>query len=220
MKNKLILIILILIVMLSITTISLGFSVDIEMDKTKNLKVDDEVILTLNLSEKIVGASFKINYDTNSLKLVDKETANLYVSENTGQVACVYIDMEDNGTETLKIKFKVLNIDKTNLDFSLSDAKFVVLGNKNSYSENDIVGISKTIDIEKTTNTDNNNGNDNNDNTNNNNSNMDNNNSNKDNTTVNNVLPKTGTNDKILIFIGISIVIASYFGIRLKMINK
>lgn len=218
MKNKLILIILILIVMLSIATISLGFSVDMEMDKTKNLEVDDEVILTLNLSEKIVGASFKINYDTNTLKLIDKETVNLYASENNGQVACVYIDMEDKGTNTLKIKFKVLNTDKTNLEFSLKEAKFVVLGNEKSYSGNDIVGISKTIDIEKTTNNDNN-GNANNNNTNNNDANI-NDNNNKDNTTVKKPLPQTGTNDVILIFIGISILISSYFGIRLKMINR
>lgn len=212
MKNKLILIILILIGMLSIATISLGFSIDMEMDKTRNLEVDDEIILTLNLSEKIVGASFKIDYDTNSLKLIDKETANLYVSENNGQVACVYLDMEDKGTNNLKIKFKVLNADKTNLGFSLKEAKFVVLGNENSYSENDIVGISKTIDIEKTTDNDNNNnGNANNNNTNNN---------NKDNTTVNNPLPQTGTNDIIFIFIGITALIAVYYGIKLKMINR
>ena len=111
MKNKFILINVILIaIIISISTVSLGFGIDIEMDKKENLKVGDEVILTINSSEKIVGASFKINYDTNSLKLLDKETQNLYVSENNRQVACVYIDMEDIGTDTLKIKFKVLNI--------------------------------------------------------------------------------------------------------------
>lgn len=162
MKNKFVLINVILIAIISISTISLGFSIDMEMDKTENLNVDDEVILTLNLSEKIVGASFKINYDTNSLKLLDKETQNLYVSENNRQVACVYIDMEDNGTDILKIKFKVLNTDITNLDFSLEEAKFIVLGDKTSYSENDIIGISKTMTIKKTSNNDNNNDNDNN----------------------------------------------------------
>ena len=78
MKNKFILINVILIaIIISISTVSLGFGIDIEMDKKENLKVGDEVILTINSSEKIVGASFKINYDTNSLKLLDKETQNL-----------------------------------------------------------------------------------------------------------------------------------------------
>lgn len=240
MKNKFILINVILIaIIISISTVSLGFGIDIEMDKKENLKVGDEVILTINSSEKIVGASFKINYDTNSLKLLDKETQNLYVSENNRQVACVYIDMEDIGTDTIKVKFKVLNVDKTELNFSLEEAKFITLGDENSYSGSEINGISKTITIEKTsddnnigdnTNNDqNNNANDKNNNdtnknigntSNNSTSNKNNNINNKDNTTLNTYLPKTGTSNIIFVFIGITICSATYFGIKLKKINK
>ncbi len=241
MKNKIILINLILIAIISISTISLGFNIDIEMNKTKNLKVDDEIILTINLSEKIVGASFKINYDRNSLKLLDKKSENLYVSENNGQVACVYIDMEEKGTDNLKISFKLINTDKTDLNFNLEEAKFITLGNEKSYSGNEINGISKTITIEKASNdintgdntnnsqnnntnngTNNNTGNTSNNSQNNNtNLNSNTNNSNKkDNTTVNTPLPKTGTNDIILIFIGIIICSIVYFGLKLKKINK
>ncbi len=246
MKNKIILINVILIAIISISTVSLGFSIDMEIDKKENLKVDDELILTINLSEKIVGASFKINYDTNILKLLDKETKNLYVSENNRQIACVYIDMGDIGTDSLKIKFKVLNTDKTELNFSLEEAKFITLGNENSYSENDIIGISKTITIKKISNDNNigdNTNNDPNNNVNNNNNNGTNNNTsntlnnstnsnstsnnnnnsnsnNKDNTTVNTYLPKTGTSDIIFVFIGITILSIIYFGIKLRKISK
>ena len=238
MKNKFILINVILIaIIISISTVRLGFGIDIEMDKKENLKVGDEVILTINSSEKIVGASFKINYDTNSLKLLDKETQNLYVSENNRQVACVYIDMEDIGNDTIKVKFKVLNVDKTELNFSLEEAKFITLGDENSYSGSEINGISKTITIEKTsddnnigdnTNNDQNNNSNNNNGTNNNTGNISNNSTsnknnninNKDNSTLNTYLPKTGTSNIIFVFIGLTILSVIYFGIRLRIISK
>lgn len=238
MKNKFIIINVILIAIISISTISIGFGIDIEMDKRENLKVGDEVILTINSSEKIVGASFKINYDTNILKLLDKETENLYVSENYTQIACVYIDMEDIGTNALKIKFKVLKTDKTELKFSLEEAKFVTLGNENLYSGNEINGINKTITIEKISNDssvgDDENNNQNNNSSNNNNStnignvsnnNVNNNNAsnninNKDNTLVNTSIPKTGTSDIILVFIEITICSTVYFLIKLINIKK
>ena len=207
MKSKLILVILILIAILSISTISLGFSIDMEMDKTTDLKANDEVVLILNLSEKIIGASFKINYDVSNLKLVDRESENLYVSENNAQIACVYIDMEDKGTDTLKIKFKVLNTDKTNLEFSLDEAKFITLENENSYAGDDIVGISKTITIEKASNDDTDNDND------------DNSSNKQDNTTIKDKLPQTGTNDIIFVLIGITASIVSYYGIKLNAIK-
>ncbi len=212
MKNKLILVNLILIAFLSISTISLGFSIDMEMDKTKDLKVDDEVIYSINLNEKIIGASFKINYDISNLKLVDSESENLYVSENNGQVACVYLDIEDKGTDTLKIKFKVLNTNIANFNFSLNEAKFVTLENQSSYEQNDIEGITKIITIEKSTseNIDNTNKNENNPKT----------EQQQDNTTITNKIPQTGTSDIIFILIGITGLMIIYHTIKLKRISK
>ncbi len=239
MKNKIILINVILIAIISISTVSFGFSIDMEIDKKENLNVDDELILTINLNEKIVGASFKINYDTNILKLLDKETQNLYVSENNRQIACVYIDMENIGTDSIKIKFKVLNTDKTELKFSLEEAKFITLDNENSYSGSEINGISKTITIKKASNDNNvgdnignnvnnsngiNNNQSNTSNSNLNNNITSNNNNNgysKDNTTINTYLPKTGTSDIIIYsFIGITILSIIYFRIKLRKISK
>lgn len=211
MKRKLILVNLILIAFLSISTISLGFSINMEMDKTKDLKVDDEIIYSINLSEKIIGASFKINYDISNLKFVDNESENLYVSENNGQVACVYLDMEDKGTDTLKIKFKVLNTNIANFNFSLDEAKFVTLENQSSYGQNDIDGITKIITIEKSTseNIDNTNKNENNLNT-----------EKQDNTTITYRIPQTGTSDIIFILIGITGLMIIYHTIKLKNISK
>lgn len=211
MKRKLILVNLILIAFLSISTISLGFSINMEMDKTKDLKVDDEIIYSINLSEKIIGASFKINYDISNLKFVDSESENLYVSENNGQVACVYLDMEDKGTDTLKIKFKVLNTNIANFNFSLDEAKFVTLENQNSYGQNNIDGITKIITIEKSTseNIDNTNKNENNLNT-----------EKQDNTTITDRIPQTGTSDIIFILIGITGLMIIYHTIKLKNISK
>ena len=80
MKNKIGVISLIILTIVAIATTSLGFSVDMALNKSENIKLNDEITVTLNLSEEIVGATFKVNYDNSNLKLVGSETTNLTVS--------------------------------------------------------------------------------------------------------------------------------------------
>lgn len=139
-----------LIAIISISTASLAMSIDMTLDKTKDIKMNDTVIYTLKLSEKIVGASFKINYDSAQLELVESGTTNLSASKNNGKIACVYFDMAKTAIDTCSVKFKAKkNIENTKLTFELEEAKFIAQNGEKSYSQNDINGIKKTITIEK-----------------------------------------------------------------------
>ena len=151
MKKKIYLLSLVILTIIGISTLSLGFSVNMSLDKTKNLNVNDEVVLTLNLSEEIVGASFKINYDSTNLKLVESQTTNLSVSENDGKIACVYFDMAKSGIDNLKIKFKIANNTNNNMTFNIEDAKFISKENEKSYSQGEIENKTVTIKPNTTT---------------------------------------------------------------------
>lgn len=146
MKNKIGVISLIILTIVAIATTSLGFSVDMALNKSENIKLNDEITVTLNLSEEIVGATFKVNYDNSNLKLVGSETTNLTVSENDGKVAGVYVDMAKTGTNNLKIKFKVINTTNTTMAFKIEDAKFVTKKDEKSYSLNKVTQTDASTD--------------------------------------------------------------------------
>ena len=134
----------------SVSTVSFAMSMDMSLNPTKDIKANDTVIYTLSLSEKIIGASFKINYDRDQLELVESGTTNLSASVNHGKIACVYFDMEKTGIDSCSIKFKAKkNIENTKLIFELEEAKFIAKNGERSYSQNDIAGIKKTITIGK-----------------------------------------------------------------------
>ena len=153
MKNKIGVISLIILTIVAIATTSLGFSVDMTLNKSEKINLNDEIIVTLNLSEEIVGATFKVNYDNNNLKLVGSETTNLTVSENDGKVAGVYVDMAKAGTKNLKIKFKVINTTNTTMAFKIEDAKFVTKKDEKSYSLNKETKTDATTNTKKDDNT-------------------------------------------------------------------
>lgn len=153
MKNKICVISLIVLTIVAIATTSLGFSVDMTLSKSENIKINDEITVTLNFSEEIVGATFKVNYDNNNLKLVGSETTNLTVSENDGKVAGVYVDMAKAGTKNLKIKFKVINTTNTTMAFKIEDAKFVTKKDEKSYSLNKVTQTDASTDTKKDDNT-------------------------------------------------------------------
>lgn len=140
----------VLIAIISISTASLAMSMDMSLDKTKDIKMNDTVIYTLKLSEKMIGASFKINYNSDQLEFVESGTTNFSASKNNEKIACVYFDMAKTGIDTCSIKFKAKkNMQNTTLTFELEEAKFITLNGEKSYSPSDIAGIKKTITIEK-----------------------------------------------------------------------
>lgn len=244
MKKKIVLTSIILILVVSIANICLGFSLDMNLDKTKSIKENDEIILTLKTSEKIIGASFKMNVSSD-LELVESASDNLSVSDNNGKIACVYVDTAKKETDTLKIKFKAKKDITKNLDFSLEDAKFISASDETTFDQSKIDGIEKTIQIQSGTtisddsknNNTNSNGNTskndntsktdnkNNTNQNSNENKINNNNTIKQNTTKiksdtsksASTIPYTGTNTIILVIAIIAATISTvYFGIKMK----
>lgn len=212
------------ILILSISTISLAFSIDMKLDNTEKIEKNSEVVYTLTFDEKIIGASFKISYDSSKLELVESKMVNLLVSKNDGKIACVYFDMNKTAIDTCNIKFKAKeNIENVDLKFELKEAKFITENNEISYSLDNIKGSSKIITIESENNSKNeieNNSypsslsNSNSNNISNNNNNNSNNaikkNSTKiDNTVASSDIPKTGITD----YLGVPIIIISMFAI-------
>lgn len=137
------------------TSYSLGFSLNIDIDK-KKIEKDEEFKFTIETSEDIIGASFKIDYDLNNIEFIESKTSNLNVSVDDGKLACVYLDVLKKGTNKLEIRFKAKNT-LSNITFNIEDGKFITkTGEKIYKSSNEISGLTKKINLEETSNVDNN----------------------------------------------------------------
>ena len=223
------------ILIMCITNVCLAFDVDMKLDSTKEMKENSEIIYTLTLSEKIIGASFKLDYDNEKLQLVESMTNNLSVAENSGKIACVYFDVNKSAIDTCQIKFKTKQaISNTDLKFTLEEAKFITENGETSYGQNTIQGSSKVIAIGDTSkqekdsnNNSNNSKNPSNSNGNNNSNNSNNSSSEKENSsqksevdssTANGNLPNTGKNIHLLVAIFGMNMVAIYFFVKMKRI--
>lgn len=144
MKNKICIISLVTMIIIAISTTSFGFGLNMSFNKIDKINVGDEIILTINFNQKIIGATFKISYDTN-LEMLDSQTSNLALSNSNGKLACVYVDMAKRGTNTLKFKFKVKSITNNIMSFNMEDAKFVTKLNEKTYTQNKEIKASITI---------------------------------------------------------------------------
>jgi hypothetical protein len=229
MKRKGCIISIILIALLTITTTCFGFEINMNLNKTKDIKAGDEITLTIKPNETIIGASFKMDYDSDNLELSGSDTDNLSVSENNGKIAAVYVDTLKTGTNSLKIKFKVKNDINSEVTFSLEETKFVSLEGETTYNQDDITGVEKTISVTKSSqisnsgnevkNETNNTSNTTKNITNTSNSvnSISNNSTLKTNTTTSsNDIPYTGTSQIILIAMAITLTTTIYFGIKLR----
>lgn len=144
MKNKICIISLVTMIIIAISTTSFGFGLNMSFNKIDKINVGDEIILTINFNQKIIGATFKISYDTN-LEMLDSRTSNLALSNSNGKLACVYVDMAKRGTNTLKFKFKVKSIKNNIMSFNIEDSKFVTKSDEKTYTQNKEIETSITI---------------------------------------------------------------------------
>ena len=144
MKNKICIISLVTMIIIAISTTSFGFGLNMSFNKIDKINVGDEIILTINFNQKIIGATFKISYDTN-LEMLDSQTSNLALSNSNGKLACVYVDMAKRGTNTLKFKFKVKSIKNNIMSFNIEDSKFVTKSDEKTYTQNKEIETSITI---------------------------------------------------------------------------
>lgn len=145
MKNKICIISLVTMIIIAISTTSFGFGLNMSFNKIDKINVGDEIILTINFSEDIIGATLKINYDNNNLELLGSQTDDLTVANKDGKVSCVYFEIVKRGTNTLKVKFKVKSITNNIMSFNMEDAKFVTKLNEKTYTQNKEIKASITI---------------------------------------------------------------------------
>lgn len=141
MKNTKFLVTIIMIVLLSL--ISTSVSAITITTENKEVKPGDEFIVEIKVDESIVLANSHITYDSNLFEFKGTTQANLSANEvNSGDVAWMYTDMNENSTGVKSFEFKFKAKDsiskKQDSTFKLSDLAFVT--DSTQYEENNING--------------------------------------------------------------------------------
>lgn len=127
--------------------ISKAFEINLSTDK-ENIKRNDEIILKIKTTEKLVAGNFEINYNNKVFKFV--EGVNINAAEKDGKVACIYGDLEGKGEDEFLIKFKAIKSSK-NAEFKIENAKCRVVNKEESYTDENIFG-EKLIELKIETN--------------------------------------------------------------------
>ena len=148
--KKVIKISLIIIAILMLLTMNTHAFTAITSVDNKKIRVDDEVIYKIKLDKKVIASNFDIIYDFKSVELVESITTGLNVAKKNGKIACIYVDMKQQGIDEFEIKFKAIKkSDKTNI--SIENAKFRVAGQRQSYTLQNTQGLEdQTIVISNT----------------------------------------------------------------------
>lgn len=120
------------------------FKVDLSTNMNK-VKIGEEIVLQIKSNEQVVATNFEIICDINSFELIGSETENFRVAEKDGKIACIYADISGKGTDSFKLKLKAKQ--ETNSKFSIENSKFRVVGQDESYVQENIQGINKKINI-------------------------------------------------------------------------
>lgn len=117
-----------IIMLLTITSNAFTAETSVTSD---NVKVGEEITYTIKLDSNVIAANFDIKYDDKNFELIGSNTTGLNVSKNGEVISCIYIDMNEQGTNEFAVKFKAIKKDKE-ATFSVENAKFRILGQQNS----------------------------------------------------------------------------------------
>ena len=122
--------VLIISIMMLLTITSNAFTAETSVT-SHNVKVGEEITYTINLDSNVIAANFDIKYDDKNFELIGSNTTGLNVSKNGEVISCIYIDMNEQGTNEFAVRFKAIKKDKE-ATFSVENAKFRILGQQNS----------------------------------------------------------------------------------------
>ena len=135
---------LIIITILMLLTInSHAFTATTSVDNDK-IQVDDDVIYKIKLDKKVIASNFDIIYDSESVELVESVTTGLNVAKKNGKIACIYVDMRQQGIDEFEIKFKALRRSKETT-LSVENVKFRVVGQRQSYTLKNTQGLEEQV---------------------------------------------------------------------------
>lgn len=123
-------------VVIMLPLISKAFEMDLSTDK-ENIKRNDEIILKIKTTEKLVAANFEINYNNKIFKFL--EGVNINAAEKDGKVACIYGDLAGKGEDEFLIKFKAIKSGK-NAEFKIENLKCRAVNQEESYTDENILG--------------------------------------------------------------------------------
>ena len=122
--------VLIISIMMLLTITSNAFTAETSVT-SDNVKVGEEITYTIKLDSNVIAANFDIKYDDKNFELIGSNTTGLNVSKNGEVISCIYIDMNEQGTNEFAVRFKAIKKDKE-ATFSVENAKFRILGQQNS----------------------------------------------------------------------------------------
>ena len=135
---------LIIITILMLLTInSHAFTATTSVDNDK-IQVDDELVYKIKLDKKVIASNFDIIYDSESVELVESVTTGLNVAQKNGKIACIYVDMRQQGIDEFEIKFKALKRSKETT-LSVENVKFRVVGQRQSYTLQNTQGLEEQV---------------------------------------------------------------------------
>ena len=135
---------LIIITILMLLTInSHAFTATTSVDNDK-IQVDDELVYKIKLDKKVIASNFDIIYDSESVELVESVTTGLNVAKKNGKIACIYVDMRQQGIDEFEIKFKALRRSKETT-LSVENVKFRVVGQRQSYTLKNTQGLEEQV---------------------------------------------------------------------------
>ena len=122
--------VLIISIIMLLTITSNAFTAETSVT-SHNVKVGEEIIYTIKLDSNVIAANFDIKYDDKNFELIGSNTTGLNVSKNGEVISCIYLDMNEQGTNEFAVRFKAIKKDKE-ATFSVENAKFRILGQQNS----------------------------------------------------------------------------------------
>ena len=99
---KIVLITIILFISMQVLTFATVLKLNIKVDK-EEIKVGDEVKVTVQWNEEMQAADFSLVYDDNKLEYVECELEDYFINNENGEVKTAWFS--DNGTDITKIEY-------------------------------------------------------------------------------------------------------------------
>lgn len=110
----------------------------------KEITVGEIITYKIKLDKKVIATNFDISYNAESFEFIGSKTPGLNVSEKEGKVACIYLDIKQQGISEFQLEFKSKKSSKEET-FSIENVKFRVAGQKESYTLKNTIGLEEQI---------------------------------------------------------------------------
>lgn len=126
-----------------------GLNLSIVTDK-KIYVVGDDIEVKIKLNEKVMTASYYLNYNSSVLTYKETKTSNLAVKDypNENLIKCVYADLSGTGIDEIIFVFNLKTETDKNILLNLTNATMTTAKDSKSYSNNEIKGIENSAQIQ------------------------------------------------------------------------